>query len=101
MLDRVLANVDWLDRFGGASVDILESGISNHSPAVISVAQLKNFGPKPFKCFNFWSEHDEFLAWVGKGWSIPGRGVQMLILYSRRRAVKRVLKSVNKFVWGN
>ena len=63
-LDRVLANEFWLSYFGKIIVEFQSGGVSDHSPAVISVGSLQNFGPKPFKFFNYWLEHKEFLNWV-------------------------------------
>jgi hypothetical protein len=53
-LDRVLANMSWLSSFGSTAVEFLSEGISDHSPAIISIGTLQSFGPKPFKFYNFW-----------------------------------------------
>jgi hypothetical protein len=63
-LDRVLSNFDWMKAFPNTSVEFLDRGISDHSPALISVEQNSSFGPKPFKFFNFWADHNNFLDWV-------------------------------------
>jgi len=64
-LDRVMSNVGWLQHFGNTSVNFLDRGLSNHSPALICVAKVGSFGPKPFKFFNFWTEHNQFMDWNG------------------------------------
>lgn len=56
-LDRVMSNVEWMSSFGHTSVDFLEGSISDHSPAIISVGRFQSWGPKPFKFFNFWTDH--------------------------------------------
>jgi hypothetical protein len=56
-LDRVLSNLEWLRIFPNSSVDFLERGILDHSPALVSIGKLSSFGPKPFKFFNFWADH--------------------------------------------
>jgi hypothetical protein len=50
-LDRVLVNEEWQCNFGKTLVDFTSCGVSDHSPAVISVGTLVSFGPKPFKFY--------------------------------------------------
>jgi hypothetical protein len=52
-LDRVLANEDWMSAFGRTIVHFKYISISDHSPVVTSVGFLQNFGPKPFKFYNY------------------------------------------------
>jgi len=59
-LDRVLVNEEWLCKFGKTCVDFPPGGVSDHSPAVITVGTLLSFGPKPFKFFNYWLEHKDY-----------------------------------------
>jgi hypothetical protein len=66
-LDRVMSNMEWLQRYGNTSVDFLEAGISDHSPALVCIEKVKSFGPTPFKFFNFWADHRLFLGWVEEG----------------------------------
>ena len=42
-----------MSSFGSTAVEFLVGGISDHSPAVITVGTLQSFGPKPFKFYNF------------------------------------------------
>jgi hypothetical protein len=57
----VLSNLKWMQAFADTAIEFLEGGISNHSLALVFVGKYKSFGPKPFKFFNFWVEHKEFL----------------------------------------
>ena len=45
-----------MSAFGRTIVDFKSGGMSDHSPTVISVGFLQNFGPKPY-----WLEHKDFL----------------------------------------
>lgn len=76
-------------------VEFLSEAVSDHSPAVISIAKLKNFGPKPFKYLSFWAEHVDFFSWVEEGWQLNVEGSPMFRLYSKLKSVKRVLKAKN------
>ncbi|KAI7986846.1 hypothetical protein LOK49_LG14G01078, partial [Camellia lanceoleosa] len=61
-IDRVLVNEVWLINFPGSSASFLPFGISDHSPAVVNISDSKNSFKKPFKYFDFWSKHPEFLT---------------------------------------
>jgi hypothetical protein len=58
-----MSNLDWLSSFVNTSVDFLEGGVSDHSPTLILVEYV-NFGPKPFKFFNFWADYPQLLDWI-------------------------------------
>jgi hypothetical protein len=81
-LDRVMANVNWLQHYGNTYVDFLEKGLSDHSPSLVSVAKYVSYRPKPFKFFNFWAKHAQFLDWVDEGWKIEVTGYAMFRMYS-------------------
>nr|GFA97345.1 RNA-directed DNA polymerase, eukaryota, reverse transcriptase zinc-binding domain protein [Tanacetum cinerariifolium] len=51
-LDRVLANLEFLDVFMSAHAVFKPYKISNHSPAVLSIPSLVKVKPMPFKFFN-------------------------------------------------
>jgi hypothetical protein len=50
-------------------VEFLQPGISDHSPAVVTIGIEKSFGPNPFfKFFNFCIDNEQFMSWVYHGW---------------------------------
>uniref|UniRef100_A0A2N9IPI3 Uncharacterized protein n=1 Tax=Fagus sylvatica TaxID=28930 RepID=A0A2N9IPI3_FAGSY len=65
--------------------------ISVHSAAFISI---KTFGPKPFKFFNVWSDHKDFLSWVEEAWATEIGGSPMFTLSKKLKAVKAKLRAV-------
>jgi hypothetical protein len=81
-------------------VEFLEGGISDHSPALFWIERYIDFGPRPFKFFNFWADCGQFLEWVAAGWNIEVAGYSMFQLYSRLKAVKSILKTKNLEVFG-
>jgi hypothetical protein len=99
-LDRVLANGDWLASFSNTAVEFLERGVSDHSPALVTVAKLVSYGPKPFKYFNFWADHKNFLQWVEDGWRTEVNGFSMFRFYSKLKSTKIVLKAKNREFFG-
>jgi exonuclease III len=81
-LDQVVANFGWLP-FGNTSVEFLEGVISDHSPAMVSDEEFVSYGPKPFKIFNFWADHKDFLVWIKGGWDVDTSGYSMFRLYTK------------------
>jgi hypothetical protein len=100
-LDRVLVNEDWLCNFGKTIVDFPPCGVSDHSPAFISVGTLVSFGPKPFKFFNYWLEHDSFMDWLADSWGQGFPGVPMFQLCKKLKAFKAVLKEKTSSFYGD
>jgi len=95
-LDRVMVNGDWFASLSNTAVEFLERGVSDRSPALVTIAKLVSYGPKPFKYFNFWSDHQNFLQWIDEGWRVDVEGFSMFRLYTRLKSVKAVLKTKNK-----
>jgi hypothetical protein len=95
-LDRVMANFGWIKAFVNTSVDFFEGGLSDHSPALVSIEDYISYGPKPFKFFNFWADHGQFLDWIQEGWNSEVDGYSMFELYSKLKGVKQILKAKNK-----
>jgi hypothetical protein len=91
-LDWVLVNEAWLDEFSKSEVEFQEAGISDHSPAIVSMGKFQSSGPKPFKLFGFWAENDKFFDWIEEGWNINVEGVPLYHLCMKLRSVKKVLK---------
>jgi hypothetical protein len=100
-LDRVLSNCEWLNQFGNTSVEFLERGVSDHSPALVTISSVTSYGPKPFKFFDYWAEHNNFLDWIGDAWRVEVEGYSMFCFYSKLKAVRDVLKVKNIEVFGN
>ncbi|KAJ4969222.1 hypothetical protein NE237_015923 [Protea cynaroides] len=96
-LDRVMINSFWEVEFQGSDAKFLPQGISDHSPAVITMEEPLDFGPKPFKFFNCWAANEGFLPTVKEAWARPIReGMDPLSsLMCRLKAVKEALKIWN------
>ncbi|XP_039044935.1 uncharacterized protein LOC120184579 [Hibiscus syriacus] len=71
-LDRVLVNSNWIETFPELYVEFQAPGDSDHCPTLVWLhkeAPIARY--KPFKFFNFWAMHPEFLSIVEKSWSTP------------------------------
>ncbi|KAL7238204.1 hypothetical protein ACSBR2_004325 [Camellia fascicularis] len=95
-IDRVLINESWLDKFPNSTANFLPSGVSDHSPAVVTISDEVTSYKKPFKFFNFWSKHEDFLPLVANEWSQYIHGVPMFRVCQKLRNLKSVLKALNK-----
>ncbi|XP_028083502.1 uncharacterized protein LOC114284753 [Camellia sinensis] len=95
-IDRVLVNEGWLDLYPTSTGNFLTSSISDHSPAVVTVSDVVVSFKKPFKFFDFWLDHEEFLPAVSQIWNEYIRGVPMFRVCQKLRQLKPVFKSMNK-----
>ncbi|KAI5436841.1 hypothetical protein KIW84_023097 [Lathyrus oleraceus] len=69
--------------------------ISDHSPIWLK-GSVRNWGPKPFKFFNAWVDHKEFLPFVSKSWgSMSFKGSVAYILKEKLKNLKNLLKQLN------
>ncbi|KAJ0877963.1 putative RNA-directed DNA polymerase [Helianthus annuus] len=58
-LDRILVNPEFFNKWPSASLRALPFLYSDHCPIVLEVGD-KNFGPKPFRVFDFWFDKEGF-----------------------------------------
>jgi hypothetical protein len=53
IFSTALANEVWMKKLEKTAVAFLEGGVSDHSPALIIVGNVKSFGPKQFQIFSY------------------------------------------------
>ncbi|KAL7197307.1 hypothetical protein ACSBR2_019903 [Camellia fascicularis] len=95
-IDRVIVNEAWLDQFPASTASFPTSCISDHSPAVVTVTEKVSSFKKPFKFFDFWAKHDEFIPSVTSVWNQYIHGVPMFRVCQKLRKLKPILKALNK-----
>nr|GEU37737.1 hypothetical protein [Tanacetum cinerariifolium] len=76
-LDRVLANLEFLDVFMGAHAVFKPYRISDHSFAVLSIPSLVKEKPMPFKIFNVVILDDRFKDVIRNAWMAKISGFYM------------------------
>ncbi|KAL7161753.1 hypothetical protein ACSBR2_042265 [Camellia fascicularis] len=88
----------WANKREGvdSTANFLPSGVSDHSPVVVTISDEVTSYKKPFKFFNFWSKHEDFLPLVANEWSQYIHGVLMFRVCQKLRNLKSVLKALNK-----
>jgi hypothetical protein len=77
-LDRVLVNEKWNLTFPLSEARFLPSGMSNHSSMVVKVARNDQNIKKPFRFFDMWMDHEEFMPAVKKVWDQNLGGFQCI-----------------------
>ncbi|XP_038999482.1 uncharacterized protein LOC120125037 [Hibiscus syriacus] len=96
-LDRVLINSTWVNTFHNSFVEFLALGVSDHCMALVWInREVQANRPKPFKFFNFWTLHPNFLNEVRQSWQPPIQGNLMKVLFLKLKRLKTSLKTLNK-----
>ena len=102
-LDRCLQNESCLDMFPNAFTEVLHPGLSDHCPLVASLNIKPDPGCRkyyPFKFFNFWADHPDFLGLVKEVWESDVHGTPMYRLTRKLKRVKAILKAFNFHSFG-
>ncbi|XP_057953041.1 uncharacterized protein LOC131147481 [Malania oleifera] len=95
-LDRVLVNNEWNQTNFGVHANFqLLSLLSDHSNCLVSLFDSNGMGRRPFKFFNVWTDHRDFMETVKKGWGIKFSGCKMFRLVKKLQAMKSPIKNLN------
>ncbi|XP_011083347.1 uncharacterized protein LOC105165891 [Sesamum indicum] len=95
-LDQVLYNNEWLEGGLHCSAHFNPSGcLSDHSLGIISIFDPAPTKPKPFRFFNMWADHPDFLATVEARWNLSVDGTSQFSLCKRLKALKGARKAFN------
>ncbi|KAL6331818.1 hypothetical protein AAG906_020162 [Vitis piasezkii] len=99
-LDRFLVSEDWEGHFKGAVQCTLPRPVSDHFPILLDGGGVRR-GPVPFRFENMWLKEEGFKDLL-KGWwqSLSFNGSFSFILAEKLKALKAILKSWNKDVFG-
>ncbi|XP_063950151.1 uncharacterized protein LOC135152905 [Daucus carota subsp. sativus] len=76
-LDRVMANLSFLQKFFGVNTKFLPRGVSDHSPAIVDLKLVRRRSKSSFKFNNFLAYRENFLELVSGIWSHRIGGVKM------------------------
>ncbi|XP_039050057.1 uncharacterized protein LOC120191134 [Hibiscus syriacus] len=101
-LDRVLINSPWVTTFKKSFIEFAAHGPSDHCMGLAWISKDTQINkPKPFKFFNFWSTHSNFLEIVQQSWQQPSHGNPMQKLFSKLKCLKPCLHKLNKDFYNN
>lgn len=86
-LDRVLINAQWDSLFPSSQASFLPPGLSDHSPMLVQVFDPPKI-KKPFRFFDFWVDHLNFLNVVPSSWNDHVIGSPMFQLFTKLKRLK-------------
>ncbi|XP_020265045.1 uncharacterized protein LOC109840710 [Asparagus officinalis] len=95
-LDRCLVNEDWIHSYTSSQVEYLIPNCSDHSPALITIEDDIPEGKRPFKFFNMWVKHPDFISTVHSIWDQSSEGYNMFRFHTKLKKLKHALKELNK-----
>ncbi|XP_020249336.1 uncharacterized protein LOC109826732 [Asparagus officinalis] len=95
-LDRALVNDTWINSFNSSHVEFLLPSFSDHSPALVSILEDCLQGKKPFRFFNMWTKHANYLSTVATIWQMHVEGYKMFSVVTKLKNLKYALKDINK-----
>ncbi|XP_060210892.1 uncharacterized protein LOC132637893 [Lycium barbarum] len=94
-LDRALGNSEWMLDQGHLEVDFKQPHISDHSPMVMSIKLDEQTTSTPFKFYNIWAEHSNFMKLVEEGWGRQLNRDKMRNVSMKLKALKPVFRELN------
>ncbi|XP_074290905.1 uncharacterized protein LOC141617630 [Silene latifolia] len=93
--DRVLINSTWLVQFPTTHVQIIPSGISDHSPLLVVVKDDYNIKRK-FSYLNCWEKHTDYGKTVLEAWDTHVKGNQIFKLFTKLKNVRKHVITLHK-----
>ncbi|KAF9595141.1 hypothetical protein IFM89_037241 [Coptis chinensis] len=88
-------------RYPGWNYKVLSRLCSDHSPLVGWYDRIPKPTNAPFRFFNMWTSHPDFLEVVKENWKVPIEGHSLFILSQKLKRLKQKLARPNKYVFGN
>ncbi|XP_059298114.1 uncharacterized protein LOC132050769 [Lycium ferocissimum] len=100
-LDRAFGNLEWMMKWGHVMVEYELPNISDHSPMVMIIQATQNTIKIPFRFFNVWAEHKQFLAIVEAAWCKKTNANKMRNIWAKLKDLKPKLKQLNNAEYRN
>ncbi|CAO2814044.1 unnamed protein product [Amaranthus hypochondriacus] len=88
-------NRHWLNQGWASVFQYLNHVVSDHTPLVFPLAGVENKGGRPFRYFNYLSEHPEFQKVIQGVWDKSYNGRAMHRLWEKLKKVKGALKGLH------
>ncbi|XP_059663891.1 uncharacterized protein LOC132309616 [Cornus florida] len=100
-LDRVIVNTHWLSSFPNSTANFAPPLCSDHCPMLVDIGVPTPRRKCPFKFFDFWCEHPNFLTTVASVWNTEVSGVPMYRVTTKLKRLKSALKNLNHNVFSD
>ncbi|MQM22137.1 hypothetical protein Taro_055185 [Colocasia esculenta] len=89
-----------MDMFPDSYVHYGDQILSDHAQLTVFTEDTVAGGPKPFRFYNMWAQHNSFPSIVHQAWSSHFLGTPIFVLCKKLRAVKMALKVWNRDEFG-
>ena len=104
-LDRALVNQSWMSQYPSSSAHFDAGGISDHARCLIRTTGVVNDARKPFRFFNYLTEHNEFLPTLQRIWdtTVPlfHSRAALTRFHNKLKLLKQPLRELNKTNYGD
>lgn len=97
-IDRALIDQEFMDMWDSVVANLLLRNCSDHSPLIAKCLQNNFSGPRPFRFWNMWTDHENFKVVVNSSWKQP---VFSSSAIQKLKRLKPILKDWNRYVFGN
>lgn len=95
-LDRVIHNSNWNSLNFNCLVDFMQfNTMSDHNPIMANLSAQTTTKDKPFKFFNMWMTHPDFMNTASLSWHSPVFGAKKYLLCMKLKDLKPKLKTLN------
>ena len=100
-LDRMVATMEWIEKFLATKVMHLECGSSDHKPILIRFNGIPKIRKKPWRFEHMWLKEEECRGTVEEGWSREVQGHAMVRVESKIGYCQSKLKWWSRVAIGN
>lgn len=94
-IDRMLGNNAWMRNWKHISTEYGLPSVSDYSPMILQVSQGPKPPKSPFRFFNVWKDHVEFLPVVTRYWTSRTKRGSMKHLWYNLKKLKSDFKQLN------
>lgn len=94
-LDIAFGNHEWMIKWGHTKLIYDLPSMSDHSPMILELHTYQRNLKVPFRFFNVWADHKDFIPRVQDIWHIQIDGTNMYKLWEKLKKLKVVLKQLN------
>ncbi|XP_075074296.1 uncharacterized protein LOC142161947 [Nicotiana tabacum] len=94
-IDRVFRNYEWMMNWNHVETIYDLPQISDHTPMLLTLASSSWTGKVPFRFFNAWTNHQEFIQIMTEVWNTKNSTGTMKSIWYKLKALKAPLKALN------
>ncbi|KAH0724740.1 hypothetical protein KY284_000605 [Solanum tuberosum] len=94
-IDRALGNDEWMLNWGHVRTEYDLQNFSNHCPMILKVKRQTLNIQSPFRFFNIWVDHKEFIPIVERVWTKKLDNWRMKNVWRKLKSLKPLFRKLN------